>query len=165
MLFWLSVPFTISFFIWVFFFKNIVQIKTQSISYLEMFMDKSNILSNFIIVVIGAFGFYSVYFVIAPKVLQKAKATQIALLTFALFIGTFLFLYSLSFFFPEIDWLSSYVAYPILLFFSAIGALFRVWEYGRIKERENAALERKNIGNAVKPAQNTDQPTFFIQHH
>ena len=127
-----------------------------------MFMDKSNILSNFIIVVIGAFGFYSVYFVIAPKVLQKAKATEISLLTFALFIGTFFFLYSLSFFFPEIDWLSYYVAYPILLFFSAIGALFRIWEYGRIKERENAALERKTLETQLNLLKTQINPHFLF---
>ena len=127
-----------------------------------MFMDKSNILSNFIIIVIGAFGFYSVYFVIAPKVLQKDKAIEISLLTFALFIGTFLFLYSLSFFFPEIDWLSYYVAYPILLFFSAIGALFRIWEYGRIKERENAALERKTLETQLNLLKTQINPHFLF---
>ncbi len=161
-LFWLSIPFTVSFFIWIFFFQNIVQIKTQSVGYLEMLTYKTNILSNFIIVFIGALGFYAVYYIIAPKVLKRAKVIETLLLVIALFIATYIFLRSLSFLFPEIDWLSSYVAYPILLFFSAIGALFRVWEYGKTKDKENAELKRKTLETQLNLLKTQINPHFLF---
>ncbi len=127
-----------------------------------MFMYKINILSSLIIVFIGALGFYSVYFVIVPRVLQKVRAIEMGLLIIAPFLITFILLYFLGFFFPEIEWLSSYIAYPILLFFSAIGALLRVWEYGRIKERENAALERKTLETQLNLLKAQINPHFLF---
>lgn len=125
-------------------------------------MDRGNILSNFIIVFIGAFGFYTAYYLIAPYVLHKAKSVKIALGIITLLLIPAIFLYLLSFFFQEIDQISLFIAYPILVLFSIIGALFRVWKYGKIKDMQNAQLERKTLETQLNLLKTQINPHFLF---
>ena len=158
---WLCVPFIVSFFVWIF-FRSIFTIENQRIDFLEVFLDRGNVLSNFIIVFIGAFGFYAVYYLIAPYVLHRAKTIKISLGISALLLIPSIFLYVLRFFFKEIDQISFFIAYPILVLFSIIGALFRVWKYGRIKDMENAKLERKTLETQLNLLKTQINPHFLF---
>ena len=161
LLFWLCVPIIASFFVW-FFLRSTFSIENHRLDFLEVFLDKGNILSNFIVVFIGAFGFYTVYYLIAPYILRKAKAIKISLGIIALLLLPAIFLYVLRFFFQEIDQISFFIAYPILVLFSIIGALFRVWKYGRIKNMENAQLERKTLETQLNLLKSQINPHFLF---
>ena len=161
LLLWLCVPIIVSFFVWIF-FRNTFSIENHSLDFLEVFFDKGNILSNFIVVFIGALGFYTVYYLIVPYVLHKAKSVKIVLGIITLLLIPAIFLYALSFFFQEIDQVSLFIAYPVLVLFSIIGALFRVWEYGRIRNIENARLERKTLETQLNLLKTQINPHFLF---
>lgn len=161
LLFWLCVPIVVSFFVWIF-FRSTFSIEDDSLDFLEVFFDRGNILSNFIVVFIGAFGFYAAYYLIAPYVLHKAKSVKIASGIITLLLLPAIFLYVLSFFFQEIDQISLFIAYPILVLFSIVGALFRVWKYGRIRDLENARLERKTLETQLNLLKAQVNPHFLF---
>ncbi len=161
LLFWFCVPFIFSFFAWIF-FRIIFAVESPRMSFLETFVDRENILVSLIIVFIGAFGFYSVYYLIAPYVLHKAKTIKIALGIIALLLLPAISLYISSFIFKEIDQVSLFITYPILILFSIVGALFRVWKYGRIKDLENAQLERKTLETQLNLLKTQINPHFLF---
>lgn len=161
LLFWLCVPIIMSFFVWIF-FRSTFSIQNQSVDFFEVFLDRGNILSNLIIVFAGAFGFYTAYNIIAPYFLHKAKTVKIALGIIFLFLIPAIFLYVLSFFFLEIDQISLFIAYPILLLFSIMGTLFRVWKYGRNRDMDNARLERKTLETQLNLLKTQINPHFLF---
>lgn len=161
LLFWLCVPIIVSFFVWIF-FRSTFSIENNSLDFLEVFLDRGNILSNFIVVFIGAFGFYTAYYLIAPYVLHKVKSVKIALGIVTLLLIPAIFLYAMSFYFQEIDQISLFIAYPILVLFSIVGALFRVWKYGRIRDMENARLERKTLETQLNLLKTQINPHFLF---
>jgi len=159
--FWLCVPIVVSFFVWIF-FRSTFSIENDSLEFLEVFLDKGNILSNFIVVFIGAFGFYTTYHLIAPYVILKAKSVKITLGIITLLLIPAIFLYVLSFFFQEVDWISLFIAYPVLVLFSIVGALLRIYKYGRIKDMENARLERKTLETQLNLLKTQINPHFLF---
>lgn len=161
LLFWFCVPIVVSFFVWIF-FRSTFSIENQTLGFLKVFLDKGNILSNLIVVFIGTLGFYSAYYLITPFVLNKAKSVKIALGIITLLLIPAIFLYVLSFFFQEIDQVSLFIAYPILVLFSIIGALFRVWKYGRIRDMENARLEQKTLETQLNLLKTQINPHFLF---
>jgi len=160
-LFWLCVPILVSFFVWVF-FRNTFSIENHSLDFLEVFLDRGNILTNFIVVFVGVFGFYTTNHLIAPYVLHKAKSVKITLGIIILLLIPSIIVYVLSFFFQEIDQISLFIAYPVLVLFSIVGALFRVWEYGRIRNMENARLERKTLETQLNLLKTQINPHFLF---
>ncbi len=158
---WLCVPFIVSFVVWIF-FRSLFSIENESIGFLDVFLDKGNILSNVIIVLIGALGFYAANSSIVPYFLQREKTIKIVLGIGMLLVTPLIFLYVLGFFFEEVDQISFIIAYPVLLFFFIVGALFRVLEYSRIKDLERVQLERKRMETQLHLLKTQINPHFLF---
>ena len=137
-------------------------IENNSVDFSEVFLDKGNILNNLIILVIGAFGFYTVYYLVAPFCLAKSSFTKILLSVAGIILFPALFLYLASFYFQEIDEISLFIAYPILILFTILGALSRVWKYSRTKELENVQLESKTLETRLNLLKNQINPHFLF---
>ena len=76
LIFWLSIPFLISFFIWAYQFTVFLpNLENQMLGYPDIVVKNSVI--SLTTVAVGAFGFYITYFLVAPKILRKDKRVRI----------------------------------------------------------------------------------------
>ncbi|MEO1217643.1 MAG: sensor histidine kinase [Bacteroidota bacterium] len=159
--FWSCFLLMISFFVWLF-FNNLLTIKDDDASFLDTILDKDYATFSSIIVLIGAFGFYTSYYIITPKIIRKDKRIELVFWVLLILIIPALLLYLSSTFFPFIDWLSLYVVYPILFIFSFVGALWQTWSYGRKKEQENAILTKEHLETQLILLKNQINPHFLF---
>ncbi len=158
---WLCMPFMVSFVVWIF-FRSVFSIENDSLGFLEVFSDKGNILNNFIIVFCGALGFYAANYSIASDFLHREKTVKIAFGIGTLLLAPVIFIYVLDFFFKEVDHLSFFIAYPVLIFFFIVGALLRVLEYGRTRDLENARLKQKSLETQLHLLKTQINPHFLF---
>lgn len=160
-LIWTSVPVIVSFIVWIF-FRNIFSIENDSIRFLDVFLDKGNILNNVIILFCGMLGFYIANYVLAPYFLRREKTIKIILGVVALVLTPVVFIGVIGFFFEEIDQVSFFIAYPVLILFFVVGFLLRVLVYSRTKELENTLLKQKTLETQLNLLKTQINPHFLF---
>jgi len=164
LLYWSSIPFFISFYIWAYQFTVLVpKSQRQIVDFIQIFMDYT--ILNSITVLVGSFGFYSMYYLIAPKFLYRSEKSKLILSILLLLFAPVFLIYFLSLLFLDIALLQESLllsSYIIIIPFSIMGALIRVWNYGRLKERENIELENNNLETQLNLLKTQINPHFLF---
>jgi len=164
LLYWSSMPFLISFYIWAYQFTVLVpKPQRQLLDFFQIFMDYT--ILNSITVLIGSFGFYTMYYLIAPKFIYRSEKSKLVLSILILLFAPIFLIYLLSLLFLDIALLQESLllsSYIIIIPFSILGALIRVWNYGKLKNRENIQLEIKNLETELNLLKTQINPHFLF---
>ena len=164
LLFWLSIPFLSSCYIWIYQFAIFAPSEDRTtLNFLQIV--KNYAILNLIIVLIGSFGFYAAYYLITPQILYPSKRSKLILSIIITLIAPLLIIYILSLFSLDIAILSESLlltSYIIIIPFSIFGTLLKVWNYGRLKEKENALLENKNLETHLALLKTQISPHFLF---
>ncbi|MEM1134624.1 MAG: histidine kinase [Bacteroidota bacterium] len=162
-IFWLSIPFIISFFIWAHQYTVFLPgLENQIQSYFEVFGNNS--LLSLSTVLVGVSGFYNMYFWIIPNWLNKRKSNIILYFFILLFIPLII-VYLLSILFFAVYWSISFfilTTYLILIPFSVLGALLQMINYWRIQEKVNIQLEKQNLEVQLALLETQINPHFLF---
>jgi len=161
---WLTIPFLITFIIWSYQYTNFIPgLEDRAVEYFDLF--KKNILISLITIVIGAFGFYITFYYIVPIIFQNNRGKSTALVLF-IFLTTPLFIILiLSQVFFAIHWflqLFVILSYIILIPFSILGALLRVYQKWEEESQEKMVIEKQNIERQLELIKAKIDPHFLF---
>lgn len=161
---WLTVPFILTFFVWVYQYTTFLPgIENEITAYGDLL--KKNFLISVITTSVGAFGFYFTFYYVVPSVYGSKDRKKILLFLTILLVVPFMLIVLLGqvflavYFFIGLFIMASYI---ILVPFSIFGALLKVYNDLKERDKEKVEIEKKNIETQLMLIKAKIDPHFLF---